>query len=413
MQLKYFLTTVYSITLIFLFASCNKERHEDEIRQIETYIADNLGVKFMISDNDLYYYELSTGEGESISEGDEITVVYSGYNLDEMSNNIPKEFAENDTFSFVVGDKNVMNGWNEATKIFRKGGAGILIFPYYIAHGSKQVGVIPPYSTLLFKFRIEADDDFAEQTSLFHDYILRLDSLPQKTDNGVFYYTYFHGVGSKTLNGQTAKLNFNLSLINQTKIDTVANSEFVVGTSLPSGLSEVLPLLNEGSMAKVFIPPRYANLSQTYTNVPENSGIVYELQIASDNPDVMENSEIQKFKFFYLQESEKADTTLANGTLFFKTKDNETGDEIYYNDLVRIVYTEQILNQADTIFACDTCELNVNSTNFNSGLLSGLLLMKKGEKAKLVVPYSAGYGNTGNGDIPPFSPLFYKVEILE
>ncbi len=44
----------------------------------------------------------------------------------------------------------------------------------------------------------------------------------------------------------------------------------------------------------------------------------------------------------------------------------------------------------------------------------GLLLMKKGEKAKFVMPSSIAYGERGAGNaIPPFTPLVFDIELVD
>jgi len=47
------------------------------------------------------------------------------------------------------------------------------------------------------------------------------------------------------------------------------------------------------------------------------------------------------------------------------------------------------------------------------GWEQGMLNMKVGEKRKLTVPYSLGYGENGYGPIPPRANLLFDVELLE
>ena len=47
------------------------------------------------------------------------------------------------------------------------------------------------------------------------------------------------------------------------------------------------------------------------------------------------------------------------------------------------------------------------------GLEEGVGLMRVGEKARLVIPYTLAYGDTDYGNIPAFTNLIFDVELLE
>lgn len=48
-----------------------------------------------------------------------------------------------------------------------------------------------------------------------------------------------------------------------------------------------------------------------------------------------------------------------------------------------------------------------------SGWTEGIQLMNEGAEFEFYFPYNLAYGPQGNGSIPPFSPLYFRVELLE
>jgi hypothetical protein len=57
-------------------------------------------------------------------------------------------------------------------------------------------------------------------------------------------------------------------------------------------------------------------------------------------------------------------------------------------------------------------EFTFDNGHLIKGWLLGMNGMKVGEKRKLWIPADLGYGATGQGDIPPNSPLIFEVEYV-
>jgi FKBP-type peptidyl-prolyl cis-trans isomerase len=47
------------------------------------------------------------------------------------------------------------------------------------------------------------------------------------------------------------------------------------------------------------------------------------------------------------------------------------------------------------------------------GFEIGVKLMQKGEKAVIVIPSALAYGARQRGEIPPFSPLVFELELVD
>jgi FKBP-type peptidyl-prolyl cis-trans isomerase FkpA len=57
-------------------------------------------------------------------------------------------------FSFVLGTGSVIRGWDQGVAGMKVGGVRRLIIPSSLAYGGQGVGVIPPYSTLVFEIEL-------------------------------------------------------------------------------------------------------------------------------------------------------------------------------------------------------------------------------------------------------------------
>jgi peptidylprolyl isomerase len=104
--------------------------------------------KILETDTGLKYVILEKGDGINPENGNVVTVHYSGYFEDGTK--FDSSVERNEPYSFVVGNKQVIPGWDEGIRLLKKGGKVRLIIPPYLAYGSAEVGSIPPNSTITF-----------------------------------------------------------------------------------------------------------------------------------------------------------------------------------------------------------------------------------------------------------------------
>jgi gliding motility-associated peptidyl-prolyl isomerase len=83
---------------------------------------------------------------------------------------------------------------------------------------------------------------------------------------------------------------------------------------------------------------------------------------------------------------------------------------------VKLNYTVRLIS-GDLIYSSDKTGpkvFTIGSGGVESGLEEAILLMHKGDKAKLIIPSHLAFGLVGDEDkIPPKASLIYDVEILE
>lgn len=96
----------------------------------------------------LKYIDTTPGTGASPTNGQNVTVNYTGYLLNGTV--FDSSVSRNQPFSFVIGEGQVIKGWDEGVLTMKVGGKRRLIIPANLAYGAQGQGSIPPNSTLIF-----------------------------------------------------------------------------------------------------------------------------------------------------------------------------------------------------------------------------------------------------------------------
>lgn len=99
----------------------------------------------------VYYIKMTEGTGEKAREGDTLTVGYAGYYLSGYVFDASYWHNQVDsTFTFVLGDPPLIEGWDDGMKLMNKNSKYQLVIPSSLAYGSEGSGMVPPYQTLVF-----------------------------------------------------------------------------------------------------------------------------------------------------------------------------------------------------------------------------------------------------------------------
>lgn len=91
-------------------------------------------------------------EDKVVKEGDTVEVNYIGtlQNGQEFDNS----YKKGESFTFKVGDRKVIDGWNQGIVGMRAGGQRIIIVPSHMAYGKEGYGPIPGNATLVFAIEL-------------------------------------------------------------------------------------------------------------------------------------------------------------------------------------------------------------------------------------------------------------------
>lgn len=120
----------------------------DELGKLAQYIKNNK-ITAKPTASGLYYLETIAGTGEKPVPGKTVSVHYTGTLLDGTK--FDSSVDRGQPFEFVLGQGQVIQGWDEGIAMMKKGGKAKLIIPSAIAYGPQgRMPTIPPSATLIF-----------------------------------------------------------------------------------------------------------------------------------------------------------------------------------------------------------------------------------------------------------------------
>ena len=107
---------------------------------------------FKTTASGLKYAIISQGEGPAVEAGKVVTVNYSGYLMDGTL--FDSSVERDEPIQFVVGQGQVIPGWDEGILLLKKGDKARFIIPPKLGYGEMQLEKIPANSTLIFDTEI-------------------------------------------------------------------------------------------------------------------------------------------------------------------------------------------------------------------------------------------------------------------
>ncbi len=97
---------------------------------------------------ELIVQPLIAGAGAPVAEGNSITVHYSGWLWDGAS--FDSSWGRGESISFVIARGSLIDGWVDGLVGQPVGSQVLLVVPPEKGYGNKNMGPIPPGSTLVF-----------------------------------------------------------------------------------------------------------------------------------------------------------------------------------------------------------------------------------------------------------------------
>src|SRR5437870_5401377 len=115
--------------------------------------ADGVPGKMTELANGLKYTDTTLGSGAEAAPGHKVSVHYTGW-LDQSGKKGTKFDSSLDRgqpFSFTLGARQVIQGWDQGVAGMKVGGKRTLVIPSQLGYGARGAGgAIPPNATLVF-----------------------------------------------------------------------------------------------------------------------------------------------------------------------------------------------------------------------------------------------------------------------
>jgi FKBP-type peptidyl-prolyl cis-trans isomerase len=119
---------------------------------INNYLEEN-NIDAKKLESGLYYQVLEPGSGEQADSGDSVTVHYTGTLLNGTK--FDSSLDRNDPFTFVLGQGQVIQGWDQGISQLNEGAKARFYIPSPLAYGNRARGpVIQPNSILVFEVEL-------------------------------------------------------------------------------------------------------------------------------------------------------------------------------------------------------------------------------------------------------------------
>lgn len=257
-------------------------------QEFQSYLADNQ-ININPTEHGVYYWTTRPGSGAQPKAGDLVEVCYAGRFLNGQV--FDSVYMADTTFSFILGKGYMIPAWEEVVPKMHLGERVTMIIPCQMAYNDRSVGVIPPYSNLIYDIEIRNIIDSkvverqyeermkalkSQSESDFRAYLESHHIAQKPSSTGLFIIPNKKGNGKQAAQGMIARIKYEARTLDG-KLLGYAESpyqEVKLGDgTLMAGVEEGLLTMCEGDSVTLLLPYYLANGEQgngiiaPYTNV--------------------------------------------------------------------------------------------------------------------------------------------------
>ncbi|MEP6616176.1 MAG: FKBP-type peptidyl-prolyl cis-trans isomerase, partial [Ginsengibacter sp.] len=148
--------TAFMKTVTRLDSTKRIEQKQKDDKVLTDYIASN-HLTTVKTAKGTYAVIENPGQGEAIDSGKAVSVNYTGMTLQGKVFDKSYDSSGKPTkpYTFIIGQRGAIEGWDDGIRLFKKGGKGKLLIPSSLAYGPRGAGAdIKPNESLLFQIEV-------------------------------------------------------------------------------------------------------------------------------------------------------------------------------------------------------------------------------------------------------------------
>ncbi|MBI5541787.1 MAG: FKBP-type peptidyl-prolyl cis-trans isomerase [Bacteroidia bacterium] len=392
MKIKFLWLTALAINLI-TFQTMSQIKEKD-------YKTTASGLKYVI---------LQKGKGVQPKPGDRVSVHYEGKLMNDTI--FDTSYKRGQPFAFVLGQGQVIKGWDEGIALLNEGDSAVFIIPAELGYGSQSMGSIPANSTLKFTVKLMK---VTPEVKVEPYNTAGKDTLKTPSGLKLILVSQTNKNNQRPPKGSTVKVHytgyFEDGKIFDSSVKRGEPISFQVGKGMViKGWDEGISILKVGDKARLLIPYQLAYGEAGRSPViPAKANLIFDVELVDFTPEV-------KPALF----DTKGKDTLSTPTglkYIVVSEGKKDAVKAEAGKKVSVHYTGYFENGDifdSSVQRGQPLDFDLGKGMVIKGWDEGIGLMKVGDKLRLLIPYQLAYGENGYpGAIPPKSNLVFDVELM-
>lgn len=342
------------------------------------------------------------GMGEQVQSGDMVRIHYRAMLADGTVFDDSRERGE--PVAIRLDNGQVIPGLAEGLALLQTGARATLVIPPSLAYGDQGHGPVPPNETLTYQ--VEVLEIQSPQESLVVDGLERVE-----TGSGLAYTIVRQGSGKRLEPGMEVQVHYTGYFEDGSVFDASRDRgepiRFVLGSKMViPGWEEAFALLRVGDQARLFVPYHLAYGTRGRGRIPGGANLVFDVE-------VMEARKPETPRPF---DTEGAASVVTESGLQVLLIAEGAGKLPVAGDLVTVHYTGYLEDGSifdSSVQRQEPFRFVIGRRQVIPGWEEGFAMLKKGSRARLVIPPELAYGRQGRGPVPPNATLVFDVEVLD